>query len=143
MDTFKSVNDSYGHAVGDRILQKVGKLLKTAFRAVDYVCRIGGDEFAIIMVDMDRSLYYTITDKITEVNGLLAAAEEGLPAVSLSVGVAFSREEGSERLFQSADRALYYTKEHGRRGCRQPADSLRCPSPQGAWAQGLQPFPGA
>ncbi len=117
VDTFKSVNDTYGHAVGDRILQKVGKLLKTVFRAVDYVCRIGGDEFAIIMVDMERSLYYTITDKITEVNGLLAAAEEGLPAVSLSVGVAFSREEGSERLFQSADRALYYTKEHGRRGC--------------------------
>ena len=118
VDTFKSVNDTCGHAVGDRILKKVAALLQSTFRSVDYVCRIGGDEFAIIMVDMTRDLYYTITDKIDELNRQLAAGEEGLPAVSLSVGVAFSNPNGlTEALFKEADYALYYTKEHGRRGC--------------------------
>ena len=46
VDIFKSVNDIYGHAVGDAILQKVTGSLKKAFRSIDYVCRIGGDEFA-------------------------------------------------------------------------------------------------
>ena len=63
VDTFKSINDTCGHAVGDRILKKVAALLQSMFRSVDYVCRIDGDEFAIIMVDMTRELYYTITDR--------------------------------------------------------------------------------
>lgn len=118
VDTFKSVNDTYGHAVGDIILRKVALLLKTAFRNIDYVCRIGGDEFAIIMVDMNSSLSYTITDKITEVNRQLAITDGSVPAVSLSVGVAFTdRENPGKSLFTDADSALYYTKEHGRKGC--------------------------
>ena len=62
VDTFKSVNDTYGHDVGDVILKKAALLQQSTFRSVDYVCRIGGDEFAVIMVDMTRELYYTITD---------------------------------------------------------------------------------
>lgn len=118
VDTFKSVNDTYGHAVGDVILKKVSKLLKEAFRTIDYVCRIGGDEFAVIMVNMTSDLSYTITDKITEVNRQLAIAEDGVPAVSLSVGVAFTdRPNPGKSLFNDADSALYHTKEHGRNGC--------------------------
>lgn len=118
VDTFKSVNDTYGHAVGDVILKKVAKLLKEAFRTIDYVCRIGGDEFAVVMVNMTSDLSYTITDKITEVNRQLAIVEEGIPAVSLSVGVAFTdRPNPGKSLFNDADSALYYTKEHGRNGC--------------------------
>ncbi len=118
VDTFKSVNDTYGHSSGDAILKKVSNLLTTAFRNIDYVCRIGGDEFAIIMVDMTSDLKYTITDKITEVNRQLAIAEENIPAVSLSVGVAFTdRKDPGKTLFNDADSALYYTKEHGRNGC--------------------------
>ena len=118
VDTFKSVNDTYGHAVGDVILKKVADLLKAAFRTIDYVCRIGGDEFAVIMVDMNSSLYYTITNKIQTINHQLAQAEDGVPAVSLSVGVAFTdRENPGKSLFTDADNALYYTKEHGRCGC--------------------------
>lgn len=120
VDTFKSVNDTYGHATGDLILKKVATLLKAAFRTIDYVCRIGGDEFAIIMVDMTSNLSYTITDKINDVNRQLANPdpEEGVPAVSLSVGVAFTdRDNPGDSLFKDADHALYYTKEHGRNGC--------------------------
>lgn len=118
VDTFKSVNDTYGHATGDEILKKVASSLKTAFRSIDYVCRIGGDEFAIIMVKMTTDLKYTVEDKIKAVNEKLAIAEGKIPAVSLSVGVAFSDRKNPEGdIFKDADKALYYVKEHGRSGC--------------------------
>ena len=72
----------------------------------------------VIMVDMSRELYYTIPDKIAEINGLLAVPEDGLPTVSLSAGVAFSDENGfCGSLFRAADSALYTAKAHGRCGC--------------------------
>ncbi len=119
VDTFKSVNDTYGHAVGDIILQRVARLLAEGFRVIDHVCRIGGDEFAVIMMDVTGDLGYTIEDKIQEINKKLEITEETIPAVSLSVGVAFTdREDPGESLFKDADKALYYIKEHGRKGCR-------------------------
>ena len=119
LDDLKIIKDTYGHATGDIILKKVAKLLKTAFRSIDYVCRIGGDEFSIIMVEMTSDLKYTIEDKIKAVNEQLAKAEEDVPAVSLSVGVAFSdRENPEDTIFKDADKALYHVKENGRNGCR-------------------------
>lgn len=118
IDVFKSVNDTYGHATGDLILKKVSGLLKSAFRSIDYVCRIGGDEFAIVMVEMTSDLQYTIKDKIKYVNEELARTEEGVPAVSLSVGVAFhDRPNPGDSIFKDADKALYEIKEHGKNGC--------------------------
>ena len=118
VDVFKKVNDTYGHDAGDMILKKVAGLLRSAFRNIDYVCRIGGDEFAIIMVDMTIDLSYTIIEKITEVNRQLAIPEDGNPLVSLSAGAAFTDWENPDRdLFKAADSALYHTKEHGRSGC--------------------------
>lgn len=118
VDVFKSVNDTYGHAVGDKVLKRVANLLQTAFRSIDHVCRIGGDEFAVIMVEMTPDLAYTIEEKIDAVNEQLSnPEEEGVPPVSLSVGIAFTdRENPSNSIFKDADKALYYTKEHGRCG---------------------------
>ena len=118
VDIFKSVNDTYGHATGDAILKKISNQLRTAFRSIDYVCRIGGDEFAIIMVQMTSDLSYTISNKITAVNESLTHPDDGLPAVSLSVGVAFSdRDNPGDSIFKDADKALYKTKENGKCGC--------------------------
>ncbi len=117
VDTFKQVNDGYGHAVGDKILRRVAGLLKTTFRNIDHVCRIGGDEFAVVMVQMTSDLAYTIAEKVDAMNQQLLAGEDGLPGVSLSVGVAFTdRENPGEDLFKDADSALYRTKENGRCG---------------------------
>ena len=81
--------------------------------------RIGGDEFAIIMVEMTSDLKYTIEEKIKAVNEELGTENENIPAVSLSVGVAFSdRENSGESIFKDADKALYYVKENGRNGCK-------------------------
>ena len=76
VDTFKSVNDTYGHAMGDTILQKVATLLKRTFRSIDYVCRIGGDEFAIIMVEMTSDLKYTIEEKIETIATKIYGADK-------------------------------------------------------------------
>ena len=119
VDTFKSVNDTFGHAMGDRILQKVSGILLKQFQSIDHVCsRIGGDEFAIVMVDMTSDMKYVIQEKIDAANEELSNPKDDLPAVSLSVGVAFSdRENPEESIFKDADKALYYVKEHGRHGC--------------------------
>ena len=118
VDQFKGVNDTCGHACGDKILKRVATLLKTTFRSIDHVCRTGGDEFTIIMVEMTPDLAYTISEKIDAVNEQLAALrEEGEPAVSISAGIAFTqRPNPGTSLFTDADAALYHTKEHGRCG---------------------------
>ena len=118
VDSFKTINDTYGHAEGDEILKKVSQLLVNAFRSIDHVCRIGGDEFAIIMVEMTSDLQYTIQEKIDAVNQMLAEPDDKLPAVSLSVGVAFSdREHPTGTIFEDADKALYVRKYNGKSGC--------------------------
>ena len=117
-DCFKSVNDTCGHAAGDKTLKKVAELLLTAFRSIDHVCRIGGDEFAIIMVEMTSDLAYTIQEKIDAVNETLTKQEGDGPKVSLSVGVAFSdRKNPGRTIFEDADKALYEQKNHGKCGC--------------------------
>lgn len=119
VDEFKHYNDTYGHAVGDEILKKVASLLKGTFRNIDYVCRIGGDEFAVVMVDVTGNLRHTIEEKIRTINEKLSHPDdEQFPAVTLSVGAAFSdRDKPGESIFKDADKALYVVKEQGRNGC--------------------------
>ncbi len=118
VDYFKEVNDTYGHAVGDRVLKRVAELLKHAFRSVDIICRLGGDEFAVIMTRVNSSMSQLVLNKMTQINENLQNPKDDLPPVSLSVGVAFSdREEPQGDIFKDADSALYKVKEAGRNGC--------------------------
>ena len=99
-------------------MKKVVGLLKQTFRSIDYVCRIGGDEFAIIMAEINEEHQELVREKIRIVNEALAKEEADIPAVSLSVGVAFSdRKNPGENIFKDADAALYCVKEKGRNGC--------------------------
>lgn len=118
VDYFKKINDSYGHAVGDRVLKRVAELLHSSFRSVDILCRIGGDEFAVVMTRVNSSMRQLVLDKIAQVNDLLQHPKDDLPPVSLSVGVAFSdRENPKGDIFKDADEALYRVKRAGRKGC--------------------------
>ena len=118
VDYFKTVNDTYGHAVGDRVLKRVAELLKTSFRSVDVLCRIGGDEFAVIMTRANSSMSQLVLNKMNRVNEILQHPKDDLPPVSLSVGIAFSdREEPEGDIFSDADSTLYKVKEAGRKGC--------------------------
>ncbi len=117
VDKFKQVNDNYGHEMGDQVLKKVAGLLRDSFRSNDYVARIGGDEFAVIMVEGTPEQEDLIRGKIGHINRILTNPEDGCPEVSLSVGVAFSKEGFTDDLYRNSDSALYQVKEHGRCGC--------------------------
>lgn len=116
VDVFKAINDNYGHDVGDQALIKVANLLEDNFRKADYVLRIGGDEFAVIMEKMTADKKQIIRDKIDAVNEILQNPQGDFPKYSLSVGIAFSERGFHDDLFRQTDTALYHTKENGRCG---------------------------
>ena len=118
IDYFKEINDTYGHSVGDMVLKRVVRLIQAYFRAEDYICRIGGDEFAVIMLFADSSMRNQVLEKIQTINSLLQEPINDLPAASLSVGVAFGdRKDPTDDMFKDADAALYEVKRAGRKGC--------------------------
>ena len=115
VDYFKTINDTYGHEMGDRVLQKGADLLTSNFRSEDSIYRIGGDEFAILMVHADSSLTGLVRSKIMSIIDELRHPEDGFPPVTLSVGVAFSdRRNPSGDIYKDADTALYKVKEANR-----------------------------
>lgn len=117
VDKFKTVNDTYGHKVGDLALKRVADLLHQSFRSNDFPVRYGGDEFVVLMIDIEISQRSIIEQKINYINELLQNPEgDELPRLSISVGVAFSRKGYYDGLFKHADDALYVTKENGRCG---------------------------
>lgn len=118
VDKFKGINDTYGHKVGDKVLIKVARCLTEHFRAEDAICRIGGDEFAVLVTQVGTEYWPQIKDKITHINELLQNPTDGLPKVSISVGCAFGNSwKTTGALDKDADLALYQVKENGRCGC--------------------------
>ena len=118
IDLFKSINDTYGHAVGDRVLRRVAEVLQQSFRSVDIICRFGGDEFVIVMTRVNGSMGQLVMNKIARVNEILSNPKDNLPPVTLSAGVAFSdRAKPQGDIFNDADTALYRVKKSGRGGC--------------------------
>ena len=116
VDHFKEVNDTYGHEAGDEVLKKVAAALKSSFRLEDCICRIGGDEFAVLMRQIEPTLKSIVREKIDRVQEKMQLRDD-LPRATLSIGVAFTDDEGpEENLFKKADKALYSIKENGRDG---------------------------
>ena len=116
-DDFKRVNDEFGHEAGDRALQKLARTVEGSFRAEDYVCRIGGDEFIVLMQGAGEAQEAQIAERIRSINAALADTSDGLPPLSVSVGVARGDNTADPaELFAHADHALYATKRHGRKG---------------------------
>ncbi len=119
-DKFKGINDRFGHETGDLVLKKISRSLLGNFRQQDCVCRIGGDEFAILMLNIGSLDAGKIVEKIRYINLELAGtADDAFPAVSVSVGVAYgSGAKDWSELFRQADSVLYQVKQEGGRGCR-------------------------
>ena len=108
---FKQVNDTHGHEIGDRILQKVAKTISRYFRSDDYICRIGGDEFIVLMAHAEKLEKEMIAAKIRRINTDLANVDDGLPTVSICAGIAHGKDASdAEDLFVKADQALYQSK---------------------------------
>ena len=117
IDLFKSINDKYGHLTGDEVLKKIALLLSEQFRNTDYVARIGGDEFTVIMTKCGDSPEDIIQSKIQKLNKMLQNKQDDLPSVSLSVGVSLSECGYVKEMEEQADKALYRVKKGGRCNC--------------------------
>ena len=117
VDRFKAVNDAHGHAVGDKLLQEIGRRLPKAVRATDFVARLGGDEFAIVLHGMsDKADLRRRASAIVEKTRQPFDADGIVLEPSVSVGACLSgaRVTTSDTLLKNADIALYKAKLDGR-----------------------------
>jgi len=118
IDKFKSINDTFGHDTGDRLIKAFAQRLVECIRSVDTAARLGGDEFAVILEALeDRDAGCRIAEKIVAAMHDEFELGERTIAVSTSIGVAFHRGDGgfdAEALLKRADEALYRAKAAGR-----------------------------
>lgn len=117
LDRFKKINETLGHEAGDKVLQEIAVRLQNCLRRSDTVARLSGDEFGIILDDIQDPKYVTVvTRKIMEALGLPFRIEDFELFVSTSIGISLFPEDStnSERLMQCADTAMNRAKEQGR-----------------------------
>lgn len=117
IDRFKSINDRYGHAVGDKVLSELAKRIRTAIRKEDEVCRLGGEEFLVICQNTDLRSGLRACERVLQQARGTAIHVDGLTIqTTLSIGLA-CKEAGmmdSGALVNAADKALYAAKQAGR-----------------------------
>lgn len=111
IDNFKKINDTLGHLIGDEVLKKVSEIINENVRAVDIVCRWGGDEIVVALLGANEEEAATIAEKIR----LAVEKESKDTGVTMSIG-AVSYEEGlnMESLAERADKAMYWAKKEGK-----------------------------
>lgn len=117
LDLFKDVNDTLGHAMGDKLLQEVAQRLLLCVRDTDTVARVGGDEFTIIVSDVpNNSVVERICEKVLEQMALPYTLGEHVVCLSASIGVTMYPEDTTDagELLKFADMAMYAAKECGR-----------------------------
>jgi two-component system cell cycle response regulator len=125
IDHFKRVNDTHGHAVGDLVLKGFAAQLQEIVRGGDLLCRLGGEEFVVVMPGVDVNQAARIAERArrtAESREFALEATAGSVSVTVSIGVAEWREQwDSAELYRRADRALYLSKSAGRNRVTQDA----------------------
>jgi diguanylate cyclase (GGDEF)-like protein len=120
IDHFKNVNDTFGHAIGDKVLTLVGQTLRVVTRATDLVGRYGGEEFMVIAPETSMEHSRVLAERIRSILSRRSAEPEaqalGLPPITVSVGVASTdlNVGSQEELVKRSDKALYRAKREGR-----------------------------
>ena len=124
LNGFKSVNDNFGHLVGNTLLQEIAKNLKEACREYDQVGRLGGDEFVFVLPELARESVDELKPRLELAVERAGRAVCGAKAVTVSIGCAFFPSDGSvaEELLSEADRRMYESKE---KHYRQFSDGVR------------------
>jgi diguanylate cyclase (GGDEF)-like protein len=118
IDYFKKFNDTYGHELGDKILQELGKLLQNEVRSGDIVCRYGGEEFIWVLHDCTlefaQQRAHELREKIAKIT--ILHKNEVIKSLTVSFGIAIFPEHGNtiSELMRAADEALYEAKQTGR-----------------------------
>ncbi len=115
LDHFKAVNDRYGHAIGDEILVQTARRLKSVLRADDVLVRLGGEEFAVMVLVNQADELRVLAERVRRVLDEPLKCGANKIAVTASVGVALKREdEDIEHTFRRSDEAMYRAKANGR-----------------------------
>lgn len=125
LDFFKEVNDTFGHAVGDRLLVEAAGRMRECVRATDTIARIGGDEFAVVLSDLDFAYRAEkVAAKILHSLEMPFELGEAVANVSSSIGIGVYPDHGEdmETLTACADAAMYEVKRNGRQGYRAYSD---------------------
>jgi diguanylate cyclase (GGDEF)-like protein len=129
---FKITNDTYGHATGDEILRSVARASVETIRGSDVSCRIGGDEFAILLPQADRASAEALAERIARKFEVYAKPLAPDTPVGIDYGIAIFPEdgEGPTTLFQSADRCLYESKQRASHPLEEPVVAARSSAPK-------------
>jgi diguanylate cyclase (GGDEF)-like protein len=116
LDHFKRINDRYGHHIGDQVLSDFARVAGSVVRSVDFVARLGGEEFLLVLVGADEETACQVAGRLCEQTKIAEMIpDEPDYRLTVSVGVAtFRRTERIEDVIQRADRALYEAKSQGR-----------------------------
>lgn len=116
LDRFKYVNDSFGHAAGDRVLIELTARMRSALREQDFLARLGGDEFAAILPQADRGNCVEAARRLNQALRQPVQVNEESIYVSASIGIAAAPDDGreAEALLAHADSAMYLAKQGGR-----------------------------
>lgn len=113
VDHFKRINDTYGHATGDAVLETLGRHMQAVIRTGDLVARIGGEEFAIFLNNAPGEVVQDIGNRLSE--GIILPTHHGKERITVSIGAAMSDGiRALDRLLREADDALYRAKAEGR-----------------------------
>lgn len=113
IDNFKNINDDFGHDTGDQVMQRIGTLLKDSLRTEDYPCRIGGEEFAVILPHTDTEHARIVAERFR--HSIEGAVMPGR-SVTISGGIATYPSDATDpvAIYRKADKALYLAKESGK-----------------------------
>jgi diguanylate cyclase len=119
IDKFKRINDSYGHGAGDRLLQLVAKFLNDSLREQDFVARVGGEEFVMLLPNTDAAVALTLADAVRRRIAESPFHHKGTrEQVTVSAGITtFGEGDTPAAVYERADQALYQAKNQGRNRC--------------------------
>jgi len=122
LDNFKRVNDTYGHSIGDEVLRRLGSCIISCIRDDDVTCRIGGDEFLLLISDADAQIAAHVAERLRRsITETAIATRQGNIPISISIGFTIrepNENVSAEELLERADKGLLQSKSSGRNSVR-------------------------